>query len=67
MVVLYFIHRRGRDDEHEKRTQYWREQVRFLAITFDAVSWFLTSFLRPQTAMRQNIMQMKESARTSGM
>ncbi|KAH7105692.1 hypothetical protein BKA62DRAFT_400426 [Auriculariales sp. MPI-PUGE-AT-0066] len=40
MVALYFIHRRGRDDEYEKRTQYWREQ----------------------TAMRQNILQMKETA-----
>jgi len=38
MVVLYFIHRRGRDDEHEKRTQYWREQVRFL--TTIPTLWF---------------------------
>ncbi|EJD53791.1 hypothetical protein AURDEDRAFT_110538 [Auricularia subglabra TFB-10046 SS5] len=43
MIALYLVHRRGRDDEHEKRTQYWREQ----------------------TAMRQNILQMKETARAS--
>jgi hypothetical protein len=28
LVALFFIHRRERDTEHEKRTQYWREQVR---------------------------------------
>ncbi|KZW04016.1 hypothetical protein EXIGLDRAFT_716036 [Exidia glandulosa HHB12029] len=42
MIALYLVHRRGRDEEQEKRTQYWREQ----------------------TAMRQNILQMKETARS---
>jgi hypothetical protein len=27
MVILFFVHRRQRDDEREKRLQYWREQV----------------------------------------
>lgn len=40
---LYFVHRRNRTEEREKRAQYWREQEQF----------------------RQNIMQMREQARTS--
>lgn len=40
---LYFVHRRNRGEEREKRAQYWREQEQF----------------------RQNIMQMREQARTS--
>ena len=28
LVVLFFIHRRQREDEREKRLQYWREQVK---------------------------------------
>jgi len=28
MVILFFVHRRQRDDEREKRLQYWREQVK---------------------------------------
>ena len=28
LVVLFFVHRRQRDDEREKRLQYWREQVK---------------------------------------
>ncbi|KAG9004993.1 hypothetical protein FRB90_010630, partial [Tulasnella sp. 427] len=40
---LWFVHRRNRAEEREKRAQYWREQEQF----------------------RQNIMQMREQARTS--
>jgi len=43
LVTLFFIHRRTRDAEREKRVQYWREQ----------------------NAFRQNIMQMRETARAS--
>lgn len=28
LIGLFFFHRRQRDDEREKRLQYWREQVR---------------------------------------
>lgn len=30
LIGLYFIHRKDRDQEREKRMQYWREQVRCL-------------------------------------
>jgi len=43
LIGLYFMHRRHRFEEREKRAQYWREQEQF----------------------RQNIMQMREQARTS--
>jgi hypothetical protein len=43
LTGLFFIHRRQRDDEREKRMQYWREQ----------------------NAFRQNIMNMRQSARDS--
>lgn len=42
LIALFFVHRRARDEDREKRTQYWREQ----------------------TAFRQNILQMRESARS---
>jgi len=28
LVILFFVHRRQREDEREKRLQYWREQVK---------------------------------------
>jgi hypothetical protein len=43
LTALFFFHRRQRDDEREKRLQYWREQ----------------------NAFRQNIMNMRQSARDS--
>jgi len=43
LIILFFLHRRQRDAEREKRLQYWREQ----------------------NAFRQNIMQMRETARAS--
>ncbi|KAF8590989.1 hypothetical protein K439DRAFT_1657080 [Ramaria rubella] len=43
LVGLFFIHRRTREQEREKRTQYWREQ----------------------SAFRQNILQMRDTAKAS--
>jgi len=43
LVGLFFLHARQRDQEREKRIQYWREQ----------------------NAFRQNIMQMRDTARAS--
>ncbi|KAI1785929.1 hypothetical protein LXA43DRAFT_1113047 [Ganoderma leucocontextum] len=43
LVALYFMHKKHRDVEREKRLQYWREQ----------------------NALRQNIMQMQETAQHS--
>jgi len=43
MVGLFFFHSRNRDQDREKRMQYWREQ----------------------NALRQNILQMRETARSS--
>ncbi|KAF7971809.1 hypothetical protein HWV62_19895 [Athelia sp. TMB] len=43
LVTLFIFHRRQRDEEREKRMQYWREQ----------------------NAFRQNIMNMRQSARDS--
>jgi hypothetical protein len=34
LVGLYFLHRRTREQEREKRTQYWHEQV---ILSFPAV------------------------------
>jgi hypothetical protein len=35
LVGLYFLHRKTREEEREKRTQYWREQVCLLLPTVD--------------------------------
>jgi len=43
LVALYMFHRRTREAEREKRTQYWREQ----------------------NAFRQNILQMRDTAKAS--
>jgi len=43
LTALFIVHRRQRDNEREKRMQYWREQ----------------------NAFRQNIMNMRQSARDS--
>ncbi|KIJ39502.1 hypothetical protein M422DRAFT_781074 [Sphaerobolus stellatus SS14] len=42
-IGLYLLHRKARDEEREKRVQYWREQ----------------------NAFRQNILQMRETAKAS--
>lgn len=31
LIGLFFMHRKQRDQEREKRLQYWREQVNFLS------------------------------------
>lgn len=66
LVGLYFIHRRERDSEREKRQQYWREQVSLPTIHSPLV-YPLTLGVSPafQNAFRQNIMQMRDAARTS--
>jgi len=43
LVGLYLLHRKSREEEREKRTQYWREQ----------------------NAFRQNILQMRDTAKAS--
>jgi len=43
LVGLYLLHRKSREEEREKRTQYWREQ----------------------SAFRQNILQMRDTAKAS--
>ncbi|OCB90650.1 hypothetical protein A7U60_g2085 [Sanghuangporus baumii] len=43
LIALFFLHAKQRDNEREKRLQYWREQ----------------------NAFRQNIMQMRDTARAS--
>jgi hypothetical protein len=39
LITLFLIHRRQRDEEREKRVQYWREQVS----TQDAVVFHIIS------------------------
>jgi hypothetical protein len=66
LVVLFFVHRRQRDDEREKRLQYWREQVkkpRFFS--FPQTSALTHRFSHLQNAFRQNILQMHETAQAS--
>jgi hypothetical protein len=57
LFLLFVFHRRQRDEEREKRVQYWREQVSLLRSQ-------LKQFLRAvtQNAFRQNIMQMRDTA-----
>ena len=38
LTGLYFFHRRTREQEREKRTQYWREQVCLLAFCLKSFS-----------------------------
>jgi hypothetical protein len=62
LVMLFFVHRRQRDDEREKRLQYWREQVKSglpTGVRPDSPSSHL------QNALRQNIMQMHDTAQAS--
>lgn len=56
---LYIIHRKQRDTEREKRMQYWREQV------CNPLLYFGQMLKGMQNAFRQNIMQMRETARNS--
>lgn len=60
LVGLFFLHRRNRDQQREKRVQYWREQVRHWRISTS----FLPDLLN-QNAFHQNLLQMRETARAS--
>jgi hypothetical protein len=62
LVILFFIHRRQREDEREKRLQYWREQVKSFFPTWERTD---SRFSHLQNAFRQNIMQMHETAQAS--
>ena len=62
LVILFFVHRRQREDEREKRLQYWREQVKYFFLHGSALTHH---FPHPQNAFRQNIMQMHETAQAS--
>jgi len=59
LITLFLIHRRQRDVEREKRIQYWNEQVSIRGHNTDSLTFV------PQNALRQNIIQLKEVARTS--
>lgn len=77
LFALFFFHGRQRDTEREKRLQYWREQVRppffFLLQPTDTqrppssppLRPCLCPFPRLQNAFRQNILQMRDTARAS--
>jgi hypothetical protein len=62
LFALYFTHRKQRDEEREKRLQYWREQVWQPLVTYG--ERFLT-VLSGQNAFHQNLQQMRETARAS--
>ena len=61
LVGLFFIHSRYRDQDREKRMQYWREQV--CVILCDSLFQWVND--HAQNAFRQNILQMQETARAS--
>ena len=60
LVGLYFLHRRTREQEREKRTQYWREQV----CPFPTPDVLILT-LCFKNAFRQNILQMRDTAKAS--
>lgn len=62
LVFLFIVHGRQREDEREKRLQYWREQVRRLVFGSEDSD---LQFACSQNALRQNILQMHETARNS--
>lgn len=59
-AALFIVHRRQRDDEREKRMQYWREQVCYFFSVASSIHQLCL-----QNAFRQNIMNMRQSARDS--
>src|SRR5882762_1334210 len=61
LIGTFFLHSKQRDAEREKRMQYWREQVSDL-IDFCVI---VLQSLEIQNAFRQNILQMRETARNS--
>jgi hypothetical protein len=62
LVFLFIVHGRQREDEREKRLQYWREQVKIWLFEARTRTYYFTCL---QNAFRQNIMQMHETARNS--
>src|ERR1700719_1375959 len=56
LVGMYFLHRKQRDRERQKRSQYWHEQVRPLP----RLSAVRTCDLLSQNAFRQNILLMRD-------
>ena len=65
LFLLFSIHKRQRDNEREKRLQYWREQVnRIFSYTTNG-QLLLTNITIYQNAFRQNILQMHETAQAS--
>jgi hypothetical protein len=65
LFILFRIHGRQRDDEREKRLQYWREQVKGSSFIPQANNSVLTNITVYQNAFRQNILQMHETAQAS--
>ena len=61
LVGLFFVHRKQREREREKRIQYWREQVGSL-LTRSLTKSDIRTY---QNAFRQNILQMRDTARAS--
>jgi heme/copper-type cytochrome/quinol oxidase subunit 2 len=58
---LFIFHRKQRDQERERRVQYWREQVRFLWNITPV--WCLMGC--GQNAFHQSLLQMRQTARAS--
>ena len=66
LFLLFSIHGRQRDNEREKRLQYWREQVnRRIFFYTSGEHIVLTNITIYQNAFRQNILQMHETAQAS--
>jgi hypothetical protein len=63
LVILFVVHGRQREDERERRLQYWREQVELLPS--QRRSPLLTRFTCSQNAFRQNILNLHATAQAS--
>jgi hypothetical protein len=65
LFLLFGIHKRQRDNEREKRLQYWREQVKRIFSYTTGKQLVLTNITIYQNSFRQNILQMHETAQAS--
>jgi hypothetical protein len=65
LFLLFGIHKRQRDNEREKRLQYWREQVKRIFSHITGEQLVLTNITIYQNSFRQNILQMHETAQAS--
>jgi hypothetical protein len=63
LVILFTVHGRQREDERERRLQYWREQVEFFPS--HRRSPLLTCITYSQNAFRQNILHLHATAQAS--